>query len=404
MDIRAKIEFLMELISCSHRLSYGSLDASLNLLSTSCPSREVYDILLSQSGYRNYLLPKLSSCDTPWMMTDVIGFVWIAVFERSHNKVHTVHLIGPACFQDAPLQALLNQNVLPGKNAADTLTGLLCTLPILSFTDYLKYGQMLHYTVTGQKVLPGSFYLSGFPPQSSRTGQATARRQSHAAWACEQALTRAVKEGRRDDQTVLDEFFALLPSCPGAKNDPVRQTKEHVRLLLFLCSRAALLAGLPPHLAYTLQDTYLQDIEAAVSAAKIRDIGQTVFRDFADRVQNTKAQSAVSMPIRDICDYIRLHCTEKYSIADLGRQAGYAEYYFSKKFKKETGMSVNDFIKQAKIEHAKKLLLDKTSSIQQISEALQFCSQSYFAEVFQHFTGMSPGDYRNRYAAPKKSV
>ncbi len=397
MDIHTKIEFFTELLSCSQRLSYGCLDASLSLLATNSPNREVYDILLSQSGYRDYFLQKLPACGAPWMMADVMGFVWIAVFERSQDTVRAVHLIGPACFHDAPLRTLLHQNVLTGKKTSDTLSALLRTLPVLSFTDYLKYGQMLHYTVTGQKILPGSFYLCGFPPQASLTAQAPARRQNHPAWACEQALAHAVKEGRTDDRTVLDEFFAVLPSCPDGKSDPVRQAKDHVRILLFLCSRTALSAGLSSHLAYALQEAYLQDIETAVSAAKIRTIGQTIFQDFAGRIQNAKAQPAVSMPIRDVCDYIRLHCTEKCSISDLAKQAGYAEYYFSKKFKKETGVSVNDFIKQAKIEHAKKLLLDKTASIQQISETLQFCSQSYFAEVFQHFTGMSPGDYRSRY-------
>ncbi|WP_425357410.1 helix-turn-helix domain-containing protein [Mahella australiensis] len=64
------------------------------------------------------------------------------------------------------------------------------------------------------------------------------------------------------------------------------------------------------------------------------------------------------------------------------------------KFKKEIGYSINDYIKNAKIEYAKMLLSSSTQSVQNISDSLNFCSRSYFADVFQKIVGTSPNEYR----------
>lgn len=61
------------------------------------------------------------------------------------------------------------------------------------------------------------------------------------------------------------------------------------------------------------------------------------------------------------------------------------------------GISVKDYIKKIKVERAKIILRSETISIQEISEALSFGTQSYFAETFHKFTGMTPGEYRSKF-------
>ena len=85
---------------------------------------------------------------------------------------------------------------------------------------------------------------------------------------------------------------------------------------------------------------------------------------------------------------------EKISISDLAKLAGYTEYYLSRKFRKETNVSINQYINTCKITYAKMLLSSSDMSIQDISNSLNFCSRSYFADIFQKETGTSPSDYR----------
>ena len=80
----------------------------------------------------------------------------------------------------------------------------------------------------------------------------------------------------------------------------------------------------------------------------------------------------------------------------LAKETGYTEYYFSHKFKQETGMSVADYIRREKVRHARLLLSGTKMSIQEISDDLAFSSRSYFSSTFQKETGMSPSEYREQ--------
>ena len=91
-----------------------------------------------------------------------------------------------------------------------------------------------------------------------------------------------------------------------------------------------------------------------------------------------------------------MHPKEKFSIADFAKRTGYSEYYFSHKFKQETGSSISEYIRNAKIEHACILLEGTHMGIQEISDELGFASRSYFSSTFQKMTGMSPSEYRRK--------
>ncbi|MCD8342750.1 MAG: helix-turn-helix transcriptional regulator [Clostridiales bacterium] len=73
---------------------------------------------------------------------------------------------------------------------------------------------------------------------------------------------------------------------------------------------------------------------------------------------------------------------------------GYTEYYLTHKFKQETGCSVNQYTKYAKIERAKVLLRTSEGSVQEIAERLGFGSRGYFSKVFAEVTGYTPVEFR----------
>lgn len=92
-----------------------------------------------------------------------------------------------------------------------------------------------------------------------------------------------------------------------------------------------------------------------------------------------------------------MNVEEKFTISDLAACAGYTEYYLSRKFKEEIGVSLNNYINIAKVERAKLLLTITDDSIQEITDRLHFCSRSYFSEAFRKFTGTSPAKYKRDY-------
>ncbi|MFC4306951.1 helix-turn-helix domain-containing protein [Cohnella boryungensis] len=70
--------------------------------------------------------------------------------------------------------------------------------------------------------------------------------------------------------------------------------------------------------------------------------------------------------------------------------------YLTRIFKKETGLSLSDFLQQSRIEHAKELLVHSGQSISDIALASGYSNLSYFSTIFKKSTGMNPLDYRRR--------
>ncbi len=71
------------------------------------------------------------------------------------------------------------------------------------------------------------------------------------------------------------------------------------------------------------------------------------------------------------------------------------KYYMAHAFTKYIGVSPITYLLRKRIQEGKSLLESTTYSISQISTALGFSSQSYFAQTFKKATGKTPNQYRN---------
>lgn len=69
--------------------------------------------------------------------------------------------------------------------------------------------------------------------------------------------------------------------------------------------------------------------------------------------------------------------------------------HLSRTVKKQTGYAAVEWIERFVILEAKVLLKSSNLNIQQISDELNFRSQSFFGKYFKKFTGMSPKEFRN---------
>ena len=70
------------------------------------------------------------------------------------------------------------------------------------------------------------------------------------------------------------------------------------------------------------------------------------------------------------------------------------KFYLVHAFKQYKGISPISYLIKLRIKHAKDLLITTNNSIAQISESCGFSSQSYFSQVFRKETGMTPNEFR----------
>jgi len=74
----------------------------------------------------------------------------------------------------------------------------------------------------------------------------------------------------------------------------------------------------------------------------------------------------------------------------------YSVPYLSKRFRKETGSSMIDYLIGIRIEKAKKLLQKTDITIQQTATSVGYDDVSYFTRIFKKVTGVSPKQFKDR--------
>lgn len=99
-------------------------------------------------------------------------------------------------------------------------------------------------------------------------------------------------------------------------------------------------------------------------------------------------------PVEVVLSYIEGHYAEKVTSAQLAALVGYNPQYFSRYFKRNTGLAPTEYVNRFRIERACEQLLDPERSILDISVACGFQSASYFIKKFKELKGMPPKRYR----------
>lgn len=95
-----------------------------------------------------------------------------------------------------------------------------------------------------------------------------------------------------------------------------------------------------------------------------------------------------------VIDYILTHSEKKYSSKDLSKMSGLCETSFRKLFKKQTGKSPNEWIRDLRITTACRLLLSTDDNINEIAYKVGFDDVNYFIRVFKKKLGNTPKKFR----------
>ncbi len=92
--------------------------------------------------------------------------------------------------------------------------------------------------------------------------------------------------------------------------------------------------------------------------------------------------------------YVDEHLYSMNNLADMAKELGYSYNYLSHLFRRKTGMTIQAYVSQKKIQKSVELLSDETLSITEIATMLNYdCIQS-FSKAFKRMMKMSPTEYR----------
>ncbi len=104
----------------------------------------------------------------------------------------------------------------------------------------------------------------------------------------------------------------------------------------------------------------------------------------------------LSVRTKKIINYINDNYDKQITLELLSQLFFFSKTSLNNDFKKNTGLSIIDYLLKKRINVAQNLLLNSNKSICEIAEECGFSSQSYFYLIFRKRIGASPSAYRKK--------
>jgi AraC family transcriptional regulator len=98
--------------------------------------------------------------------------------------------------------------------------------------------------------------------------------------------------------------------------------------------------------------------------------------------------------LRRAYEFIDANLGSDPSISEVADQCGLSSSYFSRAFKRESGLPPHRWLMKRRVQRAKELLREPGLRLAEIAQICGFVDQSHFARVFSKSEGCSPGRWR----------
>lgn len=117
------------------------------------------------------------------------------------------------------------------------------------------------------------------------------------------------------------------------------------------------------------------------------------FRPAGGELFCTRAQRAARDRVERVRQILRENLEEPPTLDDLGKQVGCSPFYLSRLFSQEAGMTIQQFIRQIRMERAAELLRTGECNVTEAAMAVGYNSLSHFSSAFHETFGCCPGLY-----------
>lgn len=128
------------------------------------------------------------------------------------------------------------------------------------------------------------------------------------------------------------------------------------------------------------------------------------FRDAVERVLEEYKAHRTDRNVEFARKFVEEHYREKISLNQVASLLGVSVGHLSSSFKRQTGKNFMDYVTEYKVERAKELMDSGNGyMVYEIADMLGFDTPFYFSRVFKKVTGVSPRDYETMRAEERRT-
>lgn len=415
--VGVRVRILAAQVKASANLATWTFINGGTMFFSTCVHEKEFLSFLKLGKCLDFLYEEKRIWERPVILSDPLGMVWIAesAFEhdeeakkdgetigKEEDNFGMLIVIGPLFLSHTSVKHI-EESLRSSSYSVHMRREMMRTLaevPVISMSAVNQYAKIMHYTLTSQRIQTSDFIFQNEATRLLTMGEESEDSVQYQSLERvvqdEKLILQAVKDGNLDYRQIMEQGSNYQPEMPSNTGDVLRDGKNSVLIFTALCSRAAIEGGLAVKTAKEMEMRYISETERCETVTKLKSLKNMMLDDFVHKVRESKENPMISKTTQECCDYIRTNVLRPLTVEEIAKEMGYTTYYFTKKFYKEMGIKVTDYIKQARIEYAKIALLTTKKSIQEISDSLQFGTRNYFSKVFHEIVGMTPAAYREK--------
>ena len=217
--------------------------------------------------------------------------------------------------------------------------------------------------------------------------------KTHTSCQYEIVLFTAIRNGDIQGVKMSLELYQKSGLIIGhMSNNPLREIHYWAVATIAVAIHYAILGGLDESEAYQLSDRYIQEIDLQKTMDECIDYLCRKAIELVTKVNENTIPQCYSHLINNCIHLIHINLHDRLKIEYIAASLHVSRDYLSQVFKKETGISLHQYILQQKLEESKKML-EQGMSINQISYTLCFCNESHFIQAFKKRYHITPTAY-----------
>lgn len=211
-------------------------------------------------------------------------------------------------------------------------------------------------------------------------------------YAYENELMRAVSQGQTQKVNVMLSNFSEFMFEKRAMDD-LRNMKNYCIIMNTLLRKAAENGGVHPMYLDKTSSGFAIKIEKITDQESIVPLMTDMYRNYC-RLVRKHSMKNYSPTVQKAIILIESDLSVELSLSIIAEAQNISAGYLSSIFKKETDKTVTEYIREKRINHAKHLLATTHLQIQTVALHCGIGDVQYFSKIFKKMTGMTPKEYR----------
>ncbi len=208
----------------------------------------------------------------------------------------------------------------------------------------------------------------------------------------ERQLMKAVSQGitHKAEQIISNSCELMLEMRVP---DPVRNMKNYVIVANVLFRKAAEQGGVHPFYIDGVSTEFAKKIERIKTVQEGINMMHDMIYKYCGLVKSHSMKN-YSMMVQKAITLIDSDLTTDLSLRKQAELLNVNASYLSSLFKKETGVTLTEYVSKKRIDHAAFLLTSTNMQIQAIAQQCGIFDVNYFTKTFKKIMGKTPKEYR----------